>query len=272
MQPLRFARTPRLFAAPTFLALALVTNAGRGQTADISAPFVVSAPGPEGIEVGVRTGYAVALGSLAANTNLSDTVSGVFPIWVDAGYRFPQVFLGAYAQYGWGIMPQSGAAGAAYIASGGGRAETPKCGSLGQTCSGSDLKYGLQVQYHFASDRRFDPWVGYGVGMETLSVDAHGNFGGRSDFPYVSSTIAFTAWSPAVLQVGADYKLPYMGVGPFVMLDVSRFLNASLSDSAVSLAETIHNASAHEWLTFGLRGYFDVAVRERHFLVVIGKR
>lgn len=266
------ARMTRLVAATTLLALALVANVGRPQTADISAPFPVSAPSPEGIEVGVRTGYVLPLGSLVANTNLSDTTTGVFPIWVDAGYRFPQVFLGAYLQYGWGIMAQGGAAGTAYIANGGSRAETSKCGSLGQTCSGSDVKYGLQVQYHFASDRRFDPWVAYGVGMEILGVDAHGNAFGRSDFPHVSSTIAFTAWSPAVIQVGADYKLPYMGVGPFVMLDVSRFVSASLSDSAVSASETIRNAAAHEWLTFGLRGYFDVVVRQRHFAVVIGNR
>jgi len=127
---------------------------------------------------------------------------------------------------------------------------------LGQTCSGSDANYGLEVQYHFASERRFDPWVGYGIGMETLNVNAHGNAFGRSDSPPVSSTITFVAWSPAVLQVGADYKLAYR-VGPFVMLDVSRFLSVSPSDPAVSSTETIHNAAAHEWLTLGLRGYFD---------------
>ena len=218
---------------------------------------------PRGIELAVRTGYALPLGSLVANTSLDAVATGVFPVWFDAGYRFPHVFLGAYAQYGWGFMAQGPAAGSTYIANGGIPVTASKCGSLGQTCSGFDVKYGLEVQYHFASERRFDPWVGYGIGMETLNVNAHGNAFSRSDFPQTSSTISFTAWSPAVVQIGVDYKLAHLGVGPFVMLDVSRFLSVSLSDSAVSSTETIRNGAAHEWLTLGLRGYFDIGFGQR---------
>ncbi len=206
----------------------------------------------------MRSGYVLPFGSLVANTDLSSAVTGVFPVEFDAGVRFRRVSLGAYLQYGWGSMVQSKTTAAAFIANGGGRAETPPCGTwpFSYTCTGSDLKVGIEVQYHLVPGGGFDPWFGYGVGMETMNALVTGQFVGQP----VATTLSFIGWNVAVLQVGVDYKLPYVSVGPFVTFDLGRFSSVSLSNPALTETHTIQDPAWHEWLTLGLRGYFDIFI------------
>jgi hypothetical protein len=133
-----------------------------------------------GIEVGLRTGYAIPLGNSAGSPaagapapNLSDTISGAIPIWIDAGYRLasPNLFLGAYFQYGIGF---NGSA-------------LNNC-----NCSTNVVMYGIQAHYHFMPDQTIDPWAGYGIGME--QVNGSNNNGSAS------------GWDYGILQVGADYR------------------------------------------------------------------
>jgi hypothetical protein len=212
----------------------------------------------QGLELALRTGYAVPMGSLVSNTNLNDALTGAFPLWLDAGYRFPRVFLGAYLQYAQGFMVQSDVAGSTYIANGGIPASTSKCGSLGQTCNGFDVKYGIEVQYHTVPGGPFDAWLGYGIGAENLNVHPHGHVLPNLGNPEVSETLSLMALSPMVLQLGADYRLAHFGVGPFVMLDVGKYITESQSTAGVTLG--LHDTALHEWLTFGVRGYFDIAL------------
>ncbi|HEY8088824.1 MAG TPA: hypothetical protein VIF09_13285 [Polyangiaceae bacterium] len=237
----------RWIAAPLALsALALTATPALAQQPDAS------------VEVALRTGYALPLGSLVSSTNLTDVLTGALPLWIDAGYRLPHLFLGAYLQYAQGFMIQGGASGSTYLANGGIRASTSECGSLGQSCSGFDLKYGIEVQYHLAPDGPLDPWLGYGVGAENLDVHSHGNAFGRSNFPVVSETQSFMALVPVVLQLGADYRLARFGIGPFVMLDLGPYITESQSTAGTTL--TLHDTALHEWLTLGARGYFDIAL------------
>src|SRR5262249_31143389 len=86
-----------------------------------------------GLAFGLRTGYAIPMVSAESNSNLSDSITGMVPIWIDAGFRFsPYVYLGAFFQYGFGIVPSNSG-----------------CNTTGVSCSESDLRLGANVHYHF---------------------------------------------------------------------------------------------------------------------------
>jgi hypothetical protein len=198
---------------------------------------------PTGVELGLRSGYAIPLGNAVGgngNNALSNTVSGVVPIWIDAGYRLnPSLMIGAYFQYGIGFVP--GTAGSGQVT----------CATPGISCSANDLMFGVQAHYHFMPDATFDPWAGLGVGYEilNLSASANGTSAGQSvnGFQFVN------------VQAGGDYKvMPNFGVGPFVMFSLGQYSNCSLSGAASSSTCTIPQTAMHEWLTLGVRGVYDI--------------
>ena len=93
------------------------------------------------LEIGVRTGVALPLGSVVSGTQLSDSLDAQIPVQLDFGFRpDPHLFVGAYGSYGF-VLPASGVC-------------------QGGSCSGSDIRAGLEAQYHFRPGRRFDPWLG----------------------------------------------------------------------------------------------------------------
>jgi len=201
---------------------------------------------PSGIEVGLRTGYAIALGNVADQLAMSDEVGGAIPIWVDAGYRLasPNLFLGAYFQYGIGFTS--------------GKLSTA-CGQGGISCSANVLQYGIQAHYHFMPDNQFDPWVGYGIGLENLNISE--SAGGQS-----ASTGA-NGIDYGIIQVGADYRglMDGLGVGPFLMFGFGQYSGYSQSQGGQSQSGSFGsngapNASMHEWLTIGVRGVYDIKI------------
>jgi hypothetical protein len=202
---------------------------------------------PSGIEVGLRSGYAIALGSEAGganggpSANMSDFIGGAIPIWVDAGYRLasPNLFLGAYFQYGIGFTS--------------GQTST-QCSQGGVSCSAFVLQYGIQAHYHFMPDNQFDPWVGYGIGLEQAQVNV--SVGGQSGSGSVNG------WDYGILQVGADYRglLDGLGVGPMVMFGFGQYGNQSSSIGGTSTSGGIPNTALHEWLTLGIRGVYDIKI------------
>jgi hypothetical protein len=92
--------------------------------------------------------------------------------------------------------------------------------------------------------------------METMNALVTGQLVGQP----VATTLSFNGWNVAVLQVGVDYKLPYVSIGPFVTFDLGRFSSVSLSNTALTETHTTQDLAWHEWLTLGLRGYFDIFI------------
>jgi hypothetical protein len=186
---------------------------------------------PHGIEVGLRAGYAIPLGSEAQNSNLNNVFSGVIPLWADAGYRLasPNLLLGAYFQYGFGLL--------------GGEAAN-QCKN-GVSCSASVLMYGAQVHYHLLPGGIFDPWIGAGVGLENVHLSV--SQGGQS------TSSSLTGFDFAILQAGGDYRGV---VGPFVMFGIGEYTNVSAAGQSAS----IPNQALHEWFTIGVRGVYDFAL------------
>ena len=190
-----------------------------------------------GIEVGLRTGYAIGLGSTAQNANMSDYIGGAVPIWIDAGYRLasPNLFLGAYFQYGIGFVS--------------GQTSNQCQGQI--SCSAFVLQYGLQAHYHFMPDNTIDPWAGLGIGLENSNVSL--SQGGAS----VSESAS--GWDFAILQVGADYRglMDGLGLGAFLMFGFGEYNSIS---NPTGGSTSIPNQALHEWLTFGVRGVYDIKV------------
>jgi len=195
-----------------------------------------------GFEFGVRVGYGLPLGnaygipvgSAVQNTKWSDLISGMIPFWADVGYRIdPNWYVGGFFQFGLGFVPSGLCQGA--------------------SCSTNDLRFGLDIHYHFLPAEAFDPWVGIGAGYEiwNLSVSSGG----------VSGSASTNGWEFGNAQLGLDYKFsPEFGVGPFVTFTVAQFANASASVQGISVSQSIANKTIHEWLIFGLRGVFDLTL------------
>jgi hypothetical protein len=229
MRAVRFA-----IIAAGALAAAAVVLCGDSARADAT---------PTGIEVGLRTGYAIPLGDVRKWSALGDTVNGTIPIWIDAGYRFhPNAMIGAFFQYGIGLVNPAGY--------GFPLANGETCGSASD-CSASDIMFGVQFHYHLLPDQTIDPWGGVGFGYEILVLNDPGfasttGVGGES----------YSGFQFVNLQIGADYKLtPKLGVGPFVMFSLGEYSSCSYPQSGNC---TIEGSPIHGWLTLGIRVAYDI--------------
>jgi outer membrane protein W len=201
-------------------------------------------PTPTGVELGFRTGYGIPLGKASGSSatnpngsNLSELYSGQIPLWFDAGYRFlPQVYVGAFFQYGFALINNNATTG---------------CGQNGVSCSGNDLMLGVDAHYHFLPDGQFDPWAGIGFGYEWANTSASAGS--------VSSSGQIAGLQFVNFQAGGDYKvLPNFGVGPFVTLSLGQYDTASVTVGAQTVSGDVQNKELHEWLTFGVRGAYDI--------------
>jgi hypothetical protein len=189
-----------------------------------------------GLQLGLRAGYGLPFGKLYdANASVSGDVKGVIPIWVDAGYRVnPSIYVGAYGMYAFGLMNTSG-----------------DCGQQGVSCSGHDIRIGIDVQYHILPKTSVDPWVGLGFGYEWLHTEGSGPRGS------VSQTLR--GFEIPNLQLGVDFEVdPSVKLGPFIGYSVGRFGQGNVSRNDVSRSAGIANTASHQWLLLGVRGVFNI--------------
>jgi hypothetical protein len=198
---------------------------------------------PTGVELGLRTGYAVPFGSTITTSAkfaprpFNDIIDGAVPIWADVGVRFtPNLYAGAYFQYGIGVI----------------NGDATRCSVNGTICSVSDVVLGVDAHYHLRPAGPLDPWVGIGVAYETLNFTGFLAMG--------QSTITRASGLQYVnLQAGADYKaMTRLGLGPFAQFGLGQFSSCSMNGTARPSTCTIQQAPVHEWLTIGLRAAFDV--------------
>jgi hypothetical protein len=179
------------------------------------------------------------MGDIAQGTSLNDIVSSRFPLWFDLGYRIDSHwYLGAFVQYGFMSMPSG------------------YC----KKCSARDITVGAGATYHLMPHAFIDPWLGIGVGYESVSATEN-TFG---------DTISFSGFQLCNVQAGVDYYVNHLALGPFVSLSVAEYSTSTITvfpDPAlgpggqVSTAEGVIKGQAfHEWLTIGFRGAYDIAL------------
>lgn len=200
-----------------------------------------------GFALGLRAGYGIPFGNAVGTeegedgegAKVSDTISGVIPLQVDLGYFInSNLYLGASFQYGLAQLKED-------------------CGTEDVDCSASQLRFGLNLAYHFAPAGKINPWLGVGVGYETLTVSGSGESAGTSiDISSTASGFEFVN-----AQGGLDFRLSHqVSVGPFVTLTAAQYSKVSAKvdvegDSPLDVDESqdIENKAIHAWLYGGLR-------------------
>jgi hypothetical protein len=200
------------------------------QTAESARPTRV--PAQTGFQMALSTGYAFPLGSADGTTTQSDFVSGQVPLHLELGGKlWPQLFLGVYFGAGFG---------------GAGGALSSTCASPGVSCSSWTLRGGLEGIVYILPGARFDPYIGYGFGIEATRV------GARSQAA-TASLLAFGV-DYARFTLGVDYRLnPIVGFGPFLSLSLGQYQDISAQGPSSSQMGELGDKAVHTWLTLGAR-------------------
>jgi outer membrane protein W len=199
-----------------------------------------------GFALGVRAGFGLPLGNAVGEDEdggeaqpLSDTVSAVIPLQLDLGYFInSNLYVGGSFQYGYGILND----------------EEGVCDTDGVSCNVSQMRFGLNLAYHFAPAAKMNPWVGVGVGYETLTLGASAEEDG------VEAEITSTAKGFEFInaQGGLDFRLSdTISVGPFVTFTVAQYSSTSsrveLDGESEEDSADIENTAIHSWLYGGVK-------------------
>jgi hypothetical protein len=181
------------------------------------------------VQLGLRVGFAPAMGSAGGDLKMKDGISSQIPVQVDALYAvMPNLKLGAYASYGFGIL---------------GGDFKDACNALNEDCSASVFRLGVQGIYSFAPVNQFTPWAGVGFGYEWGTATEEG------------TDLTFKGFELLNASVGADYKVnQQFAVGPFVGLSLGQYSKAEIDGTS----GTIDQKKMHQWMQFGVRGTFDL--------------
>jgi hypothetical protein len=179
------------------------------------------------LQLEFRTGAAVPSAGVGGTPTLylSDLVSAGIPLWGAAAVRLDDhVSLGAFASYSVLFRKNCPAS---------------------TSCSGHDVRAGIDLQVHPLGAAAVDPWAGVGFGYEWLTATDSG--GG------VTQQLGVRGFELASVEAGVDFALaPALGVGPFAALAFGQYDEASLS-GPVSASSPVANKTLHEWLMLGVR-------------------
>src|SRR5690606_23072304 len=115
------------------------------------------------------------------------------------------------------------------------------------SCNAVGVRLGAQVQYHFRPNQLTNPWVGYGIGFESMGQYLDDRERGYSERT-TASGITF-----AKLDGGIDFRLG-VGLGFYTELAFGRFTSSStyINDSQTFSGKTKDRA-VHVWTTLGFR-------------------
>jgi hypothetical protein len=209
----------------------------------LAGPLAPAHADASGFEASLRFGYGFALGELREGSDLADGIAGQMPFWLDLGYRVtPELMVGLYASYGIGFV---------------GGEVGDSCDAAGDAvdCSASDIRLGIQAQFHLQPKESVDPWLGLGIGYEWLSL---GIEGAGAELSTTASGFEFVN-----LQVGLDFRIkPTFSLGPFIAFSLAQYSDVSVDCSGVlanvcdDVGADIDAKALHEWLFIGARGTF----------------
>lgn len=192
-----------------------------------------------GLQFGLRLGYGIPMGKTADadGADLSNSVSGQLPIWLDVGYRIiPNIYVGLYGQYGIAFINKD---------------NNTECKADGASCSASDFRFGVNAHYHFSPGQSVDPWVGLGIGYEIASTSFSSAAGDGS-----GSTKGFEFLN---LQGGADFLATQgLGIGPFASFSLGQYGSSSATIGGQEISGDIEKTAMHEWLVIGVRGVYNL--------------
>jgi len=185
-----------------------------------------------------KVGYALPIGNIQLKSPLvssdwpmSDYWSGAIPIEVAGRYRFtPKVSAGVYFQWN-----------PAFVSS-------TTCSSAA-TCSGHNMRAGIELVFDAIPDGAMNPWFSVGMGWEwsQASVTSGG----------VTGTLNVSGWELPVVQAGLDFALSKtLALGPYVGFFGGTYTNLTsrYGSSESRWAVDPSTRAYHGWIQLGLKG------------------
>ncbi len=196
------------------------------------------------VTAGARVGFALPFGDVAKDSAMGDTTSGALPVQLDAAYRIlPNLHVGLYLGY-------------APAMKGGKLADSLKDAPSDVSVSVSQLRYGLQGQYHLTPDEPKDAWVGIALGSESLRTA----FSDGDDTK--NSSLSGTEYG---VQGGMTWTVaPKFRIGPTASLMLTSYSTADSDKSSGSKSSSSSkdlssdDKTTHLWLTIGVGGTFSL--------------
>jgi hypothetical protein len=191
-----------------------------------------------GFQTALRTGYTLPMGKVSdvPGDEMIESFSGQFPLFLEMGGKpHPSLFIGGYLGFGFGR--------AAGTLQG-------LCNSSNITCTGIALHLGVEFQYHILPAALVNPWIGYGIGYESMQISMS-KVGQSVD-------VTVTGVEFARFMAGVDFRVdPIFGIGPFSDISLGQFSNVRSDPSGrASIDQEIPRKAMHEWFTVGVRGVF----------------
>jgi hypothetical protein len=198
-----------------------------------------------GFEGGLRLGIGLPLGNagkgaLGESRKLGDLAAYRAPIWVDIGYQAtPASSYGVYGQIGFG--------------------------GTGDACAGkcdwSDLRVGVQGQWRLNPGASADPWLGVGVGLESISFQSSELR--QDDEGLFAARITERLLGPELLlQAGLELRAEdALQLGPYVAASIGSYLGdhyKCISERAIACpgGSSIDGSGFHTWLGIGVMGRY----------------
>ncbi|HSM91474.1 MAG TPA: autotransporter outer membrane beta-barrel domain-containing protein [Anaeromyxobacteraceae bacterium] len=220
--------------------------------ASLLALLVVPSIAAAQLTFDLRAGYALPFGDaydLSGQGTFSqkEFVKGMVPVQIGAAWRFtPEVSAGLYYSYGFGMK---------------GSKLDDLCGTPGASCNEPVVqRFGAAFTYRLDAMAGIAPWCSLGAGMEL----AHFKVKDSAvlypmGVPQADLEGSFRGWN-ANAALGADYRIGRaLALGPFVQLDLAQYTVQHVTLQGETVAGGgIDSPKMHEWLTFGLKGTFDL--------------
>ncbi len=222
--------------APATSASASASNDG---PVDGPAEKSEAPPARTGFQLGLRTGVQVPLGDVDKGDSMSDSFTPQWPLIADIGVKvLPSLFLGGYIGISVGGV--------------GDQLKKP-CDAAGVDCVAVGFRFGIEAQFHFSPEGRWDPWIGYGIGYEIAGAS-----GSKSNNKV---TAALGGVEFAHLMAGADYRInKTIGIGPTADFAVGQYSIASFEETRNGVTSKIDgdikNTALHQWLLLGVKVTF----------------
>jgi hypothetical protein len=191
-----------------------------------------------GFQMALRSGFAYPLGKASGvgAAKMSDVTTGQVPVIVELGGKVvPNLFLGGYLGIAGGLA----------------------AGKLDDLCDGADLdcyalgiRAGLEGHFQLMPHGRTNPWIGYGIGFERLTI-------AMSDGDDRGS-LTYTGPEYARVMAGLDFRLSRgFGLGPFFDVSIGKYTRYDDDPPGGERDDgDIPKTAMHEWVTVGARFVF----------------
>lgn len=211
-----------------------------------ATPSSETPPGPLGISLSVRAGFAIPRGDAFATTSGATKLNSEFASRLS--------FRGDFGVLLWRRLVIGG-----YLAVAGSWPREHGSGPAGQMCQAPGVdrcmtepgfQAGVQALAKLMVDQAVEPWVGLGTGYEYVSYTSVTSTGREI------KTHSYAGWDLLSVQAGADWRLfQIFKVGPYASVSIGRY------DRIDVPGVTIERHAIHEWVELGVRGTFEGSFR-----------